>query len=103
LSRHRAIVPNSEYVARRWMSGAAVHERDRRHRSTSSHTAAPSCDAGLALAVACTMLPPTVPDIAARRLHAQRLTGEPFTSAVETVRSPGVVQGPELPHRAGRR
>ena len=38
------------------------------------------------------MQPPTVPDIAARRLHAQRLIGEPFTSAVETVRWLGVVQ-----------
>jgi hypothetical protein len=34
----------------------------------------------------------TVTDIAARRLHAQRLTGEPFTSAVEAVRWLGAVQ-----------
>jgi hypothetical protein len=33
-----------------------------------------------------------VPDIAARRLQAQRLTGEPFTSAVDTVRWLGAVQ-----------
>jgi hypothetical protein len=46
-SRHRAIVPNSEYVARRRMSGAAVQELDRRYRSASSDTAAPSFDAGL--------------------------------------------------------
>src|ERR671937_1697648 len=39
-----------------------------------------------------TMQPPTVPDIAARRLHAQRLTGEPFASALDTVRWLGVVQ-----------
>jgi hypothetical protein len=34
----------------------------------------------------------TVTDIAARRLHAQRLTGEPFASAVEAVRWLGAVQ-----------
>lgn len=38
------------------------------------------------------MQPPAVPDIAARRLHAQRLTGEPFTSAVDAVRWLGAVQ-----------
>ena len=45
-----------------------------------------------ALGVSCTVQPPIVPDIAARRLHAQRLIGEPFTSAVDTVRWLGVVQ-----------
>jgi hypothetical protein len=45
-----------------------------------------------ALGVSCTVQSPTVPDIAARRLQAQRLTGEPFTSAVDTVRWLGAVQ-----------
>src|SRR5918911_5436628 len=40
----------------------------------------------------CPMQPPTEPDIAARRLHAQRLIGEPFTSALDTVRWLGAVQ-----------
>src|SRR5918911_428530 len=40
----------------------------------------------------CPMQPLTVPDIAARRLHAQRLIGEPFTSVVDTVRWLGAVQ-----------
>ena len=38
------------------------------------------------------MQPPTVSDIASRRLHAHRLTGEPFTSAVDAVRWLGAVQ-----------
>jgi Winged helix DNA-binding domain len=38
------------------------------------------------------MADPTVTDIAARRLHAQRLVGERFTSAVEAVRWFGAVQ-----------
>ena len=45
-----------------------------------------------ALGVLCNVQAPTMTDIAARRLHAQRLTGEPFTSAVDAVRWLGAVQ-----------
>jgi hypothetical protein len=37
-----------------------------------------------------------VTDIALRRLHAQRLTGEPFTTAVDAVRWLGAVQSQDF-------
>ncbi|SRR5579883_2115977 len=48
--------------------------------------------AGCAREVPCTVQPSTASDIVARRLHAQRLIGEPFASALDAVRWLGAVQ-----------
>src|SRR5918912_1092010 len=73
-----------------YICGAIVSQRDSCGRDSAmsfghgTRCRAPGCS--------CSMQPPTVPDIAARRLHAQRLIGEPFTSVVDTVRWLGAVQ-----------
>src|SRR5260370_23446337 len=48
--------------------------------------------AGADMARLCSLTPATVNDIAARRLQAQRLIGEPFKSPLDAIRSLTVVQ-----------
>src|SRR5918912_1021290 len=73
-----------------YICGAIVSQRDSCGRDTAMSEGHGTLRR--ALGYSCPMQPPTVPDIAARRLHAQRLAGEPFTSAVDTVHWLGVVQ-----------
>src|SRR5260370_36812371 len=75
---------------------ARVEPSSRRRRLASLKSARKSTSSlarsGADLAPLCPLTPPTVAEIAARRLGAQRLIGEPFESPLDAIRSLTAVQ-----------